>query len=94
MEIKHYNGDSGDRDLKAVSYPLTYTFIQILNIAYEIKAPLIVKTSYVSEAKPGAWYIKGNSETNYEEIKTRIEENVDRNWRTCRDCYLIKYILT
>jgi len=40
MEIKHYNSDSGNRDLKSLpSLPLTYTFKQVLDIAYEIKAP-------------------------------------------------------
>jgi len=92
MEIIHYNSDSGDRDMKEKNYPLTYTFIQILNMAYERKAPLIVKTSYMSEERPGAWYIKGNIDSDYDEIKKRIEENVQRDWRTCRDCYLIKYL--
>jgi uncharacterized membrane protein len=92
MEIVHYNSDSGNRDLKELSYPLTYTFIEILNIAYENKAPLIVKTSYKSEAKPGAWYIKGNEDSNYENIKNRIEENILNGNHTKRECYLIKYL--
>lgn len=92
MEIKHYNSDSGNYDLRHISYPNTYTFKQILDIAYEIKAPLIVKTSYVSEAKPGAWYIKGNIESNYEEIKNQIEENIRNGKHTRRNCYLIKYL--
>ncbi len=93
MEIKHYNSDSGNRDLKSLpSLPLTYTFKQVLDIAYEIKAPLIVKTSYISEAKPGAWYIKGNKDSNYEEIKNRIEQNLINEDHIRRNCYLIKYL--
>ena len=90
MEIKHYNSDSGNYDLCQIKRPLTYTFKEILDIAYEIKAPLIVKTSYKSEAKPGSWYIKGNIDSNYEEIKNRIEENLIKHHK--RNCYLLKYL--
>ncbi len=56
MEIKHYNTDTSnwgeDDNLKlkgAKIYDNTYTFKQILDIAYDLKAPIIIKTSYKSE---------------------------------------------
>ena len=91
MEIKSYNTDSGDRDLPEKRYENTYTFKQILDIAYEKKAPLIIKTSYFSEEKQGSWYVKGNSDTNYEELKDKIERNLNQNFKPNRICYLIKY---
>ena len=94
MEIIKYNSDSGNRDLKSEkSYNKNIPFIDILQKANKLKANLIVKTSYVNEAKPGAWYIKGyNNHYTYEEIKLRIEENIKNKKHTKRICYLINYV--
>jgi hypothetical protein len=93
IDILMYNSDSGDRDLTtAKTYNKDIPFIEILKKANELKAPLIVKTSYVSDDKPGAWYIKGaNSQFTYEEIKSKIEENVKNKKYKKRICYLIQY---
>ena len=93
IDISMYNSDSGTRDLSTEKrYNKNTPFIEILKKANELKAHLIVQTSYISAAKPGAWYIKGyKSEKNYDQIKTTIEENVRLNKYDKRKCYLIKY---
>ena len=90
MEIIRYNTDSGNRDLAGeIMYHPDTAFIDILQKASELKAPIIVKTSI---ARPGAWYIKGyNSTYTYEEIKTKINDNFRNKKHTKRVCYLIKY---
>ena len=94
MEITEYNSDSGNKDFSHERrYSKNIEFSEILQKARELKAFLIVKTSYINNAKPGAWYIKGyNNDYTYEEIKSRIEENVRNNKHTRRTCYLIKYV--
>jgi len=92
-EYTKYNSDSGDRDLgKEYPYNKDTPFDDILQIAIGLHAPLIVKTSYVNEDKPGAWYIKGfQNRFTYEEIKSKIEKNVKDKKHSKRECYLIKY---
>ena len=94
MEITEYNSDSGNKDLSNERrYNKNIEFSVILQKARELKAFLIVKTSYINDDKPGAWYIKGyNSNYTYEEIKSQIEENVKNKKHTKRTCYLIKYL--
>ena len=98
MEITEYKSDSGNKDfLNERRYSKNIPFSEILKKARELKAFLIVKTSYINDDKPGAWYIKGynkgyNNDYTYEEIKSRIEENVRNNKYTRRTCYLIKYV--
>jgi len=90
-----YNTDSGNRDLSSEKYyNKDIPFIEILNIANNLKAPLIVKTGFISENKPGKWYIKGYNQDSfsYEEIKSKIEANVINNKFSKRICYLIKYV--
>ena len=92
MEITRYNSDTGNRDMSVETYHKNMPFIEVLQKAAQIKASLIVKTSYVSDERPGAWYIKGqNSNFSYEDIKTMIEENARNNIHSKRICYLIKY---
>ena len=100
MEIIPYKSDSGSRDLGIEkSFSRDIPFHEILRIANELKAPLIVKTSYVNEKKPGAWYVKGYIMPRkgvqlftYDEIKNKILLNVELKKHTRRECYLIKYI--
>jgi hypothetical protein len=94
MEITRYNTDSGNRDLEGETmYGADTPFIDILQKASELRAPLIVKTSYINAARPGAWYVKGyNSIYTYEEIKTKIDDNVRNKKHTKRVCYLINYL--
>jgi len=94
MEITKYNSDSGNRDLSSEkSYNKDTPFIVILQKANELKASLIVKTSYVNNDRPGAWYIKGyNTHYTYDELKSQIEENVKKKKHTKRTCYLINYL--
>jgi hypothetical protein len=92
MEIATYKSDSGSRDLEEKSFSRDIQFIEILKKAIELKAPLISKTSYFSEKKPGAWYIKGyKNNVSYDELKRIIEDNVENNKFPRRMCYLIKY---
>jgi hypothetical protein len=93
MEITRYNSDTGNRDMPAKSYNKNMPFIEILQKAVQLKAPLIVKTSYISETRPGAWYIKGhNSDLSSEDIRKMIENNVLIKKHTKRICYLITYV--
>ena len=67
-------------------------FIEILQKAVQLKAPLIVKTSYVNDERPGAWYIKGHrSNFSYDDIRSLILQNMLTNTHSKRVCYLIKY---
>jgi hypothetical protein len=93
MEIIRYNSDSGNRDLSTEkSFNSVLTFMEILQKANEIKAHLIVKTNYINEKRPGKWYLKGfNDKYRYEEIKTKIENNLSEGKHPKRVCYLIKY---
>jgi hypothetical protein len=93
MEIIRYNSDSGNRDLSTEkSFSSVLTFMEILQKANEIKAHLIVKTNYMSEKRPGKWYLKGfNGKYRYEEIKEKIENNLSEGKHSKRVCYLIKY---
>jgi hypothetical protein len=94
MEITAYNSDSGSRDLSTEKkYNNNIPFIEILQKANELNAILIVKTSYINNNRPGAWYIKGyNNHFTYDEIKSRIQENIIKKKHTKRICYLIKYL--
>ena len=93
MEITRYNSDSGNRDLPTeFKFNNNIPFIEILQKAIELKALLIVKTSHVNDARPGAWYIKGcNCPFTHDEIKSRILDNVKNNKHAKRQCYLLTY---
>ena len=95
MEITKYNSDTGNWDLSTQRVMSKDTpFMVVLQKAYELKAVLIVKTSYINNVKPGAWYIKGyNTRYTYEQIKSQIEDNVKNEKHIKRICYLIKYEL-
>ena len=93
--ITVYSSDSGNMDLsteKRLDGNLAYEYV--LTKAKELKACLIVRTSYVNEQKPGSWYIKGYNgrHPSYEEIKLKIEQNVTNKKFTKRKCYLIEYL--
>jgi hypothetical protein len=97
QSIIKYNSDSNGQherfDLgKQEKFDKNIPLNDILRIAIERKASLISRTSYISEEKPGAWYIKGwQQKISYNDIKRRIEENVELGKHTKRICYLIKY---
>ena len=69
------------------------SFEEVLEEAKKYKAPIIIKTSYVSEKKPGAYYIKGTHEKviTYDMIKEVCESNHSKKKYKNRYCYLIKY---
>ena len=69
-----YSSDSGNRDLSSEKrYNKDRPFNEILREAIELKAHLIVKTSYINNDKPGAWYIKGyKNNYTYEEINQKL----------------------
>ena len=85
--IQQFETDSGDRDCKRQekSFDRDIEFPKILSIAIEGKYPLIVRTS-----RNGKWYLKGYS-TDYLDIKKRVVENNEKQWRKCRTCFLIEY---
>jgi len=92
MEITRYSSDSGNRDMHEESYDKNMPFIEVLQKAVQLKAPLIVKTSCVSDMRPGAWYIKGQgSNLSYDDIRSLILQNMATNTHSKRVCYLIKY---
>ena len=93
--IHSYKSDSGNRDLStSMRLDKNILYEDILMKAKELKALLIVRTSYVNEQKPGAWYIKGYNgrHPSYEEIKLKIEQNVTNKKYKKRECYLIEYL--
>ena len=101
MEIIHYNTDInnwGECDKFALRggrrYDNSYSYDQMVNIASGFRAPIIIQTSYMSESRPGAWYIKGikNTDVTYDAIKLRCEENEKNKKWSVRNCYLIKYL--
>ena len=93
MEIIKYSSDTGNWDLGGhIVLKNDIPFIEVLKKAYDKKAILIVKTNYVDDNRPGAWYIKGyNSKYTYDEIKSKIEDNIKHNEFSKRICYLIKH---
>ena len=95
MEITKYLSDSGNGDLliglSKKSFDRNIPFIEILQKANELKAQLIVLTPPFRK-RPGAWYIKGrNDKYSYDEIKTKIEKNIEHGEHKSRISYLIKY---
>ena len=59
-----------------------------------MKALLIVQTHYVNENRPGAWYLKGyNGKFYYDEIKAKIEKNLEDGKHKTRISYLVKYYI-
>ena len=93
--VKRYESDSGNRDLStSMRLDKNIPRDDILMKAKELKALLVVKTSYVNEQKPGAWYIKGYNgrHPSYKEIKLKIEQNVINKKYKKRECYLIEYL--
>ena len=92
MEITRYEGDTGDRDMSEKRYDKNTPFIEVLQKAVQLRASLIVRTSFVSEARPGAWYIKGQgSNLSHDDIRSLILQNMLTNTYSKRVCYLIKY---
>ena len=93
MDIISYNTDTGSRDLSTEkSFDPSFSFIDILNKAYNLKAKLIVKTSYFNKDKSGKWYIKGiNNKFSYQDIKTKLDSNLRERKYPKRKSYLIKY---
>jgi hypothetical protein len=91
MQFTQYNSDSGSRDMPEKRYSRDLSLEQMLSTAHTKGARLLSKTSYISEAKPGAWYIKGlRSNTNYDAVRLQIEHNVAQNKYPKRMCWLIR----
>lgn len=94
-KIKHYqqyDSDSGTGDYSSKKRSLDIPFEAILKEAVDLGAHQIVKTSYVNEKRPGAWYIKAYSKhCSYEEIKLKLEDNLKNGVHSKRKCWLILY---
>ncbi len=91
--IQHYNTDTGRRDLGTEKYlPKDTPFCEVLQMAIELRAHLITKTSYVSEKRPGQYYIKGyRNKKTYDEIKEMLDSNLANKKYTKINAWLIKY---
>jgi hypothetical protein len=91
MQFTYYKSDSGSRDMPEKRYSRDHTLEEMLIIANEKGARILSKTSYISDAKPGAWYIKGSrTDTDYDVVKAQIETNVAENKHTRRQCWLLR----
>jgi hypothetical protein len=90
---KKYNSDTGNRDSGSEkTYEKSKTFDFVLSEAIKLRANLIVKTSYISEKRPGAWYIKWLMEKrDPDELEEIILENIEKGKHSKRECYLIRY---
>jgi len=90
--MEHYHSDSGDRDLPS-ELPIphqgeTVPPPHVLQYARERGARLIVRT-FASGRHPGAWYVKGNRNTDYVQVKTSIQYNVNHHRHRRRQCWLL-----
>jgi hypothetical protein len=90
----HYNSDSGNRDLPAKAIPLTdQNEVEppqhVLDYARDVGARLIVRTKYWSPSKPGAWYIKGNRNTDYAQVQLLVEGNLATGRFSRRECWIL-----
>jgi hypothetical protein len=87
-----YNTDTGNRDLGSEKmFSKEIAWINVLTKAIEMNAYLVVETSYVSEEKPGHYYIKGYREKKtYDEIKTLLDTNQRENKYSRRKSWLIR----
>ena len=89
----YYKTDTGRRDLgteKMIS--LDVEWIDVVKQAIDLKAHLVVKSSYVSENRPGHWYIKGfKNKKTYDEIKAILDNNQLNGKCSTRESWLIKH---
>jgi len=90
-------GELGNLKLRGNKTRKTGTLDEVIDYAKSFLgntsiAVFIVKTSYVSDVKPGAWYIKGTKNTTvpYEIIKRKCEENTENGKWNSRESYLIR----
>ena len=86
-----YNTDTGNRDLGSETTLSKKTPFGIVEkMAKEIGARLIVKTSYISEKKPGRYYLKGyKGKKSDEEIKNILEKNKSEGKYSKRESWLV-----
>ena len=91
IKVTNYNSDTGSRDLgKEYTMPRDTWYLEVLSEAKRRGALLIIKTSYVSESRPGQWYIKG-IKGNYNSIQETLIENEKNGLHSKRMAYLIQY---
>ena len=91
VRTTNYNTDTGIYDLgKQISFPRDKCYLEVLSEAKKRGALLIVKTSYVSEKRPGAWYIKGIGGS-YDTIQQMLRENKKNGLYIKRSATLIQY---
>jgi len=90
--MEHYHSDSGNRDLPSeLRIPHQGETVpppHVLECARERGARLIVRT-FASGGNPGAWYVKGNHNTDYVQVKTSIQHNVNVPPFSGRQCWLL-----
>lgn len=87
-----YPTDTGSRDLKKEIGPIPRTtpFYDVMEMARNVNAVLIVLTSRVNDEKPGAYYIKGfQSKITYEEIKQKLDDNLAAKKFSKRKAWLL-----
>lgn len=96
--IKEYQSDTGNRDSgKELQLPNYVQLHEVLKKAVELRALLIVKTSYMSVKRPGAWYIKwigrgaGKDQISGNTIEKIVLDNLRNGKFSKRQCFVIKY---
>jgi hypothetical protein len=87
--FKVYHTDTNLTGIGSLPVPITTTFENVLKIAIEKRAQIIVKPS-----RGKFWYIKGfiNAKS-FEEIHQHIEINEQINYKNKSSLRLIKYII-
>jgi hypothetical protein len=93
ISIKSYQTDSGHKDLGEETVITGDTdFSVVLKRAIDLKAFIIVKSSYVCETRPGQYYIKGyKTQKTYNDVKELLEQNILDNKFTKVKTWLIEY---
>ena len=92
VSITMYKSDSGGGVGGQIDLNNTVPWELVFDYAAELGAHLIVRTSYLNEKKPGAWYIKWRKhQATFEEVRTMVEENFKNGKHSKRRCYLINY---
>jgi hypothetical protein len=94
VEVIRYQTDTGNRDMKKELGPIPREtdFQDVIEMAQKVNAKLIVLTSRVNDARPGAYYIKGfASKITYDEIKQQLETNLSEHKHSKRTAWLLQY---
>ena len=85
--LTKYSSDIGSRNCKEKSYGNKFSFEDILKLAIQQKASVIIKTKQLGR-RPGAWYIKFPLDNN---VAEQLVSNSTGNLYSRRECWHIVY---